>query len=89
METIFIQYRFKFQSLLDDSEKHNGITTIKRIYLILNVMLHIGSSKEGFSSFHDKTLTSYNDAAVSCGHLLLLRKRKNHLNSNNDNRLIF
>jgi len=48
-------------------------------------MLHIGSSKY-FSSFHDKTLTSLNDAAVSCGHLLLLRKRKNHLNSNKDNR---
>jgi len=49
-------------------------------------MLHIGSSKYNF--FHDKTLTSYNDPAVSCGHLFLLRKRKNHLNSRKGNRLL-
>lgn len=51
-------------------------------------MLHIGSSKYSFNFFHDETLTFQNDAAVSCGHLFLLRKRKNHLNSNKDNRLL-
>jgi hypothetical protein len=51
-------------------------------------MLHIGNSKYSFNFFDDKTLTSYNDAAVSCVHLFLLRKRKNHLNNNKDNRLL-
>jgi len=83
-----IQQGFKFQSLFDDSEKHNGITITKWIYRISNVILRIGSSTYSFNLFHNKTLTSYNDAAVSFGHLLLLRNRANHLNGNNDNRLL-